>query len=502
MANPNLLDPLVRKSIIDEIKGQENIQRKRDSLKAYEIYNDKAMPYVREALTSQLSTSTVEQMQVVSNLNIAKAIVNKEANIYTDCPERDYEDIQEKDEEVLENVYKDSGFDSLLGKSNKYYKLNNQSFIQVVPKDSKIQLRVLHGHNIDVIPDNDDPEQAFAYIVSSFDKAYWLKTNSDGVNQTIADSDDYKKTLERYQVWTNEMVFTMNGKGEITSEIIPNAIEMLPFVDIAKDKDFEFFVRIGQALTDFTVDFNVAWSDQMFTTRMQGYSIGVLSGDANLKPDTLTLGANKIIFLPSNPSNPDSKLELDFKNPNPNTEASLKTIDSLISTFLTTRGLDTKAISSNNSGNASYSSALERLLAMLDQFRASKEDFDLYHVVELKLHKIVTKYLSLLSGTNVLEPKYWTTQAVQSSTLKLKFKEPQMIETVSEKLANEQARIDMGISDKVIALSQIDGISEDEAEERILEIEERKIESMRLMIEQNPQEVPESNVNGITEVQS
>lgn len=506
MANLNFLDPRVRKTVISEIKSSENKTRKAKSLKSYEIYNDNSLPYVRTELINQLSAKTVEQMQIISNLNIAKAVVTKEANIYTDEPEREYESISESDKKALEMLYEDCNYNTVLSKANKYYKLSNQSFIQAVPKDGKIKLRVLQCHNVDVIPDESDPEQAYAYIISNFDKSGWIAAISDGVNQNVAESDDYKRKFEQYQVWTKEIVFTMDGDGNVTGEILENPLQTLPFVDIAKDKDFEFFVRIGQALTDFTVDFNVAWSDQMFTTRMQGYSVGVLSGDPNLKPDTMTVGANKMIFLPVSAANPDSKLSFEFVSPNPNTDSSLKTIDSLISTFLTTRGLDSKAITSSNGGN-NYTSALERLLAMLDQFRASKDDFDLFQSVELALHKIVTRYLSVLSGTNLLDQKYWTTQAIDKSELNVTFSIPEMVETEADKLANEKVKIEMGISDKVLALAEIDGVSEDEAIKRLENIDKRKLESMQKMIDQMPQDpnqaqlVNGNDINANTETQ-
>lgn len=503
MANPDFSSQNTRRALIAEIKSDENKQRKSKSLKSYEIFNDNIYNYVKQELINQLSSKTVDQMQIVSNLNIAKAVVNKEANIYTDEPEREYENANEADIKSLEDLYADSAINSSLGRANKYYKLSNQSFIQVVPKDQKLKVRVLQSHNIDVVPDSEDPEVAYAYIISNFDKAGWLKATSDGVNQKIAEGDDYKRSFEQFQVWTSEFIFTMDGNGAITSEFLDNPLQMLPFIDISKDKDFEFFVRIGQALTDFTVDFNVAWSDQMFTTRMQGYSVGVLSGDPSLKPDSITVGANKMIFLPQNPSNPDSKLEFQFVSPNPNTDSSLKTIDSLISTFLTTRGLDSKAITSSNGGN-SYTSALERLLAMLDQFRASKEDFDLFKMVELKLHKVITKYLSVLSGTNLLDQKYWTTQAIDKSELNIKFTIPEMVETKADKLTNEKTKIEMGISDKVLALAQIDNVSEEEAIKRLEDINKRKLESMQEAIDQIPAEEVEveSLTNANTENES
>jgi hypothetical protein len=200
----------------------------------------------------------------------------------------------------------------------------------------------------------------------------------------------------------------------------------------------------------------------------------------------MIIGPNQFIFLPQNASNPNSKLELDFKSPSPNLEGSLKSIESLVALFLSTRGIDIKSIAVNNSG-ASFSSALEKLLAMIDQFKATKSDFDLYKMVESKIHDIVTKYLALLSGTNILNPKYYVTPSIVNSEICVNFLEPQMIETTAEKLDNAQKKIDLGITDAVEVLSMVDGITEEAAEEKLEKIAERKAKKLQeIAIEAEP----------------
>lgn len=259
---------------------------------------------------------------------------------------------------------------------------------------------------------------------------------------------------------------------------------MLSIIDISKDKDFEFFVRIGQALSDFTVKFNVSWSDLAYILRLQGYSLGVLTGDPNLKPESMTIGPNKLLFLPKNPSNPDSSLSIDFKNPSPDIDAHLKTLEALVATFLTTRGADAKSIQASNSGSASYSSAIERLLAMIEHFEATKEDFDLFNVVEKHLHKIVTAWLAVLTGNSeMLDPEYNVTSGIVNSRLSVQFHKPEMIETKSEQLDNAQKKVDLGIADQVSILADLEHISIEEAQIQIDEIQSRR--RLRLQSLQN-----------------
>jgi hypothetical protein len=77
MANIDLLNPLNRKQVLSDIKVWENVQRKKKSLEAFEIYNDRAYQYVYEKLCTQLRKETVDTMPVVSNINVAKAVVTK-----------------------------------------------------------------------------------------------------------------------------------------------------------------------------------------------------------------------------------------------------------------------------------------------------------------------------------------------------------------------------------------------------------------------------------------
>lgn len=495
MANLNLQDPLIRQKVLDHIKSNENVERKKRSLKDYDVLNDRAYKYVYQCLAHQLTPKTADTMPIVSNINIAKRVVTKKASIYNTAPERTYADITDADKKVLENLYANCGFDTSLAKANKYYCLRRQSFIQVVPKDQKIHLRIHQAHNIDVIPDELDPEKAYAYIISGFDRNGLIC--SDGVNQVTADPDDYKATLERYQVWTAEITFVIDGKGNLVSEVLPNPIKILPFVDVSKDKDFEFFVRLGEALSDFTIDFNVAWSDLMYISRMQGFSVGVLKGDPNLKPDSLTIGPNRLLFLPQNPANPDSKLELEYKNPEPDLEASLSTIKSLLAAFLSCEGLDVKSISLDSGSSESFTSAIERLLAMIEQFEATREDFDLFKVVEHKVHTIVTAWLSLLSGTDQLAREYSVSQGIVNSKLTVNFHKPEMIETKSEQLDNGKKKIDMQIGDRVSVLAEVDGISEEDAEKKIKAIDERR---KKYLVEVAEESVGDPNATNKDEV--
>lgn len=469
--NPNLLLFPERMKVLDSIKSRENIKRKEESFADFEIFNDNIYPYVYNEIKKQTSQTTADAMPIVASINIGKRIVKSEATIYNNNPKRIF-DQNEDNDKALNAIYEDGSFNSKLQKENEYFKYRNQGFLQVVPKDKKITLRVLLSHHVDVIPQFNNPEKAYAYIVSAFDKTSVLQ--SDQINAITADTDDYKASLERYVVWTEEYNFIMNGKGEIVGEAQENPIKRLPFIDVSKEKDFEFFIRTGMNLSEFTVLYNTIWSDDLYITRMQGFSQAVFVGNTDLMPKEYRVGTGTAIVLPADPNNPNNKLDFKFVSPTPDLAGSRESRQALLANFLTSRGISPKTISATIDSKESYTSGFERLLAMIDKFEATKEDFDLFKWVEIELADIVKKYAFYFSNNReLLDPKYWVTQTVLASEFSIKFHEPEMIQTLAEKIENLKSKIDLGISDKVLALMELENLTEEQAEEKISKITER-----------------------------
>lgn len=461
-----------RKSVLEGIKSLENVKRKKESLIDYEIYNDRIHKYVYDEIKNQTSEKTAKAMPIVSCINIGKRIVDNEATIYNSDPVRTT-NLSESDNLAVLANYEDAGFNSKLQKANKYFKYRKQGFVQVVPKDKMIQLRPLLSHHVDVVPDSQDPEKAYAYIISAFDKNMYI-AQGDNSNQVTADQDDYKSSLERYVVWTAEYNFIMNGRGELIGEPQENPIKILPFVDISKDKDFEFFVRSGMSLSEFTVLYNTIWSDDLYITRMQGFSVGVFRGNPELMPREYYMGPNRAIVLPVDPKNENNSLDFKFVSPTPDLNGSRESRAALLANFLTSRGISPKVISSALQSGENYASGFERLLAMIDKFEATKEDFDLFRSVEKSIYKIVISFLVHYSRTDFLDKKYNVGNGAANSEMTIKFHEPQMVQTEKDKLENYKLKIELGISDKVLALMDLEGLDEIKAQEKIDSILERK----------------------------
>lgn len=458
----DLLNLANRKMFLEDIKSDENITRKEESLKAFEVYNDRIEKYVREYLLEQYSEKTLLQYVIVSTINLAKRIATKEASLYKECPDREFKNLTEEQEDELENLYKQIGVDSELFKANVYYKLQSQSFIKIVPKNGSLELKVILPHHIDAVP-GIDPEVADAYVLNSFDKSRYVL--SDSVNQLSADRDDYKASLERYITWTKEANFVFNGKGETIGEVVENPIKELPFVDVSGSKDFEFFVRCGQPLIDFTIQYNGALSDLQQLIKMQAFGQAVIKGDPKLMPKELTVGVSKIIHLPVDPNNP-VQTDFEFKSASPDVSGSIQAVENLLSNFLSSRGLDPKLI--NGKAEASkFSSGIDRLLSMISDIEASKQDIEIFKLVEKEVFNLIKLWSNATFGT---DQQFLSFAIPEDAEVEVKYYEPTMIQSEQEKIANLQAKKELGLASQKMIIAEYYNISEQEAAEKMDEI--------------------------------
>lgn len=486
----DLLDPNVRKQLIDEIKGNENAQRRAESLKQVEIFNDRLDQYVNERLREDYEEQTVKEMPVISSINLSRRIVKQEASVYKKAPDRMFSELTEQQNEIVEMIYDDMNFDSKMKKSNESFKLQNQNHVMIVLKDGKIVSRVLRNHHIDSIPDPKDPESAIGYIISSFDKSLYLEDYSDRNiptgfrgdsertftdesnknNEKIGDPDDYKSTLERYVVWTKEYNFIMDGKANILTpedELI-NEIGIVPIVEVSIEKDFEYWVRQGVSTTEFTIDYNVLLSDIAQVVKMQGWAQAVFIGNEDIIRSDIKIGPNKILKLPI--SSDGERPSFDFVNPSPDLAGSISFLELTLANFLTSRGVDPEIISGNLQGSTSQS-GIQELLKMVKQFSASKDDFAIYEHVEDKVYEIIKAWVAVYSGTDLLDQKYWAGTISEDSKVSVKYHEPQMIETRAEKVSTWQNEIEMGLANRAMAFADINNVSIDDAKEMIAEID-------------------------------
>lgn len=465
----------IRKAVIDEIKGNENIEAKKLSYNQYLVYKDIIMPFVEDYLKKFYSPKTIKEMPIMAAVNLCRRIINQEASIYVDAPERRFVGVSEEQAIQLKKIYEDMKIDTIMLKANQYYRLQGEQIhVYITPNKGKLKARVLLRHQIDAVPRPTDPEEADAYIISGFDRFYATSSATqqrdlpdgsrpydDNINQKIGDPDDYKSSVERFVWWSDELNFITDKNGNILSEEVENPLELKPIVDIASSKDSEYWQKSGSAVTDYTIQYNAQITDLAHIMRMQGFAQAVISGPAEMLPESLQIGTNSILRLPVDPNNPVATT-FQFVSPNPDLAGSNQTVENILSAFLTSRGLDPKLV--NQKGESKqFSSGLERLLSMIEQFKPSKRDYDVFMDAEKKIFEIVKAYINNMVPSDVLE--YRMAQIPQEATVEVKYQEPQMVVSEAERLAELQQMRELGVLSEVELIARARKVDLEQAEE-------------------------------------
>ena len=172
-----------RKILVDEIKGWENVERKKESYKQSQVYAGFNRGYVIDYLRTQFSENTVNKMPIISTVNLCKRIVDKQSSIYVSAPSRSFTNLDEEQQEQILEWYEKNKVNSYFLKANRAFKNQEQTFLMLAPDQSgRLKIRVLKPHNIDAIPSEIDPDIAEAYLINAFDKS--LAKNTTITNQT------------------------------------------------------------------------------------------------------------------------------------------------------------------------------------------------------------------------------------------------------------------------------------------------------------------------------
>ena len=516
MAVEDIFNIDYRNHVIKQIISDENTKRKQESLKRFEIYNDRLEEYVYNVLQRNLSQETLDEMRVMSAINLVPRIINEQSSIYTHMPERQFFNTDERVDELMKNLYKFGRVNHQLKMSNRYLNLQDQCAIQVIPKDGVIKLKVLQPHHFDVIPNSIDPSKADVYILSQYDKdkLFDRTTNQNNVqpqpsgveyrtrdrmNQSIGDESDWKSRQGFYVWWTDLFNFTTDEKGNIldprtgrpfadgtlTDEMLPliiNPIETLPFIDVKEETDFEYWQRYGNSTVDFSIQMATILSDTAEVNRLQGFAQPIIS--ATEPPQDMKVGANTVMFLKKS-KNADAAAQpsFEFASPNPDLQGSIEVIRTYLSMFLTSKGLDPSVVTAEGVGGARFSSGIDRLLANIEKFEASQDQFEMFKWIELKVFKLFRKWLDAFSGVTdggLIDELAGIIP--EDVTMDIKYNKPSDNISEGDRYDLMMKKVEDGSMSMVELIMQDREIGEDEAREVLENIREDRDERLGLTI--------------------
>lgn len=503
----DVANQIQRKKIIEEIEAPENKYRKEESYRRFEIYRERQRKYIMQRLAGETSVKSVRDMRTITSINLTRKMIHEMASIYKYAPNREYTDLSEQQTEVMDSHYKYSKANINYKQSNRMFKLHEQCAIKIMPKHGFINMKVLQPHHYDVVPNMYDPEKPEIYVISSFDRQRIFTENefenvksrrfenrmytSDGVNQKIGDPDDWRDQRRIYYWWTPQYNFATDEAGNVLDDETKmpvsqpdldadfiNPIGRLPFVDVAIEKDDEFWVRSGSSITEFNVDFGVQLSDNVNINRLQGFSQAVITSVE--QPKDILVGPHSCLWLKADPNDDAAQRpSFQFVTPSPDLSSSLQMSEDLLRYFLASKSINLKAITE---GQMTAASGLEKLLQMIEKFEASQDDIDLYKWVEQDAYEIMLKWHNVFrQTTDGFDPKVDGPSMPEESEVMVQFSKPQMIQTKKEKLDHIIRQLDNGLITQIEAIEELREVDEEKAEEIYQKIKQFENQDMSAM---------------------
>lgn len=504
-----VLDQTFRAMVIKEILGPENIERKKESLKRYEIYKDNAVKYVIEGLEKEgLKPETIEQMRNrASNISLCRKVVNKLARTYSGGVNRDAQ--SEGTNVQISELERLLSFNEKMKKGDRYRELQKNMMFQVVPESVtdpdladtryKLSMRTLLPWQYDVIEDFRDREVSRCIILSDFiDDNYTMTASteheagihyakvgtfqSNSKDDIIADDprDANRGEKRKFVWWTDNYHFTTDQSGKILDDPenpeTENPIKMLPFANNSEEQDGQFWAVGGNDLIHGSILVNKQVTDMNFIAYLQGYGQWVLMGK-NLN-DRITMGPNNMILLEYDSDDPTPSAQVISANPPLSDWMAM--IEQYVALLLTTNNLSPGNVAMKLDAN-NFPSGIAMMIEKSEATDDISDKQKAYQDIERKLWRIIAAWQNLYFGTKELTDSFMDIGKLPDDIeVGVSFMDIRPVISEKEKLETLKARKDLGLNTE-IELIQRDNpdLSEKEAAEKLLKIKTEKLENVK-----------------------
>lgn len=533
----DILDPAIRKQIIQEIEAGENQSRKDEAYKRHEVWKDGTKRYVIENLLKFLHKKTVAKMEyALSNISVVRKIVGKLARVYAHGVDRSFEG--EQDTKKLEKLSKKLKANNQKKTLNRYLKLQRNTVLYIKPvafQDAQGNTKwrpswiPMAPYLYDVVEENNDRTKPMVYILSNYERKTASSSQvaaDDGTSvphrpngvslfpgnrkdELIADNkeDEGAGSKKQYIWWTDKYHFTTIGntvvdpntgdalaaqEGDALAKEAPNPIEIKPFIDLHIDQEGHYWAEGGSDLVDGGILINSLLTNMHHIGVSQGYGQLVLTGP-NI-PQTIELGPDTSLNLHQT-SEDEPAPTAAYITASPPLEGLAKQVEMYLALLLTTNDLSTSGVSASLQGGVLAPSGIALALDKAESLEDVKDQRDIFMESEVLAWKVTAKWLQHWAQENELDEEYKDLLIPIDKEPTIEFRDAQIIMSDTEKVTSLKARKDLGLNTMLELIQKDRGITEDEARKVLKEILKEKIqrqmEAMSNGLPQPGQEVDE-----------
>jgi hypothetical protein len=506
LTEEQLLEPEFRKKVIQEIMGSENVWRKNEALRAYELLNGHTKKWVVEALAQEFSPETVVQMKNrATNIPVFKKVVKKLAQTYVGGVDRKAQ--LDSDQEAVDEIAESVNLNGVQEKVDRFFEAFRNVLLMVVPVKNfretnkseggkplfDLELRVLAPHFYDVIPDADDPTKARAIILTDFvergqgtplgnpsspdfrgkdDGVVNQLYSGDGQQETIAEPNDDDEGRQRrlFIWWSDKYHFTtlQNGEyydkreGGLTPPDMKNPIEELPFVTYAGDQDGHYYAQGWQDRVDGAVHINVTLTDMFCIAMVQGWGQPVLI--AEKMPEKVVGGPHRAICLKAEKGGVEPKFQYASSNPPLNEWMGMVELD--VALYLSTNDLSPSTVASKLDAK-NFASGIAMMIERSESTADIQAKQTMFQGGENRTLKLINAWQKTLSESKSLTEKFAKLKVLADPTVNLDFHQVKPVVSEGDHVDTLTKRKALGLNTMVDLIKKDNpGITDQEAEKK------------------------------------
>lgn len=488
-----ILDSIVRKQIIDEIKGSENLLRKSEAYRWHQCYKDNTRQYVVENMLKQFDFETVLEMRYsIANISFMKKVVDKLARVYANGVKREL--LVESETAKLNALEKNLCLNSELKTTNRYLRAHRNCALYIKPcpiydNDSvqwTIKPQALVPYLYDVVEDYYDRTKAMCFILSNYKAEYNPQFNledggsrsnpvvlnpGDRIDQKIADVplDEAQGERETYIFWTKNYHFTCNSNGEIVpDESNPNNLNpfgIMPIINFALDQDGHFWAQGGDDLPQGAVLLNSILTHANHIAVTQGYGQAFMTGE-NL-PTKIKIGPTRVI-RGEYKKDEQAQPTFEFVSTNPQLDSIRGLVEAYLALLLTTNNLSTSGISAQLTGQSNAASGIALIIDKAESLEDVQDQRQIFLDREPIVWKAINQIIATYGDAIIPELKENKLQDGFEKNLSIKFIDPSLIMSEGDKLANLKLRKELGIDTMIdLIMKDNQGMTKEQAEQKL-----------------------------------
>lgn len=499
-----ILDPKFRHKVLEEIKSDFNISRKKEAKKRHEVYKDNVVKYVMEKLKREIKNAdTLALMENrASNISICKKIINKLGRVYSEGVTRETGN-QTQDIQVSE-LAKLINFDQSMKKTDRLTRLFKNSMPWIYPdyvneNEFRICKKVYSPWQYDVLESPNEPEEAACVILSDFVEQSALSipglgqgpqvtalegTRGRSGDEVIATNANAvsTKSAEIFIWWSKKYHFTTDDKGGIvglgslTPPDLLNPISAIPGITSSEDQDGSYWADGGQDLVDGSVLINTLITDMNAIAFMQGWGQMVITGDK--VPEEYVMGPHHALVLRYDAKKDEAKPEVTMVSANPPLAEWRASIEQTVALLLSTNNLSPTTIASKLDV-ANFPSGIAMLIDRSESTDSIQDKQTDFYWVEMKTWDVVRRWFNLYYDKNLLTKEFKDIGRLPDDLrVSVKFKDGAG-EVVSEgdRLANMKLKKELGIVTQLDLIMQDNpSLTKEDAEKKLLEIKKQNLE--------------------------